>query len=94
MQSEHNSVHAGRPRLRELSLFTGIGGGVLGSRLLGWETVGYVEWNEYCQRVIKSRIADGLLDDAPIFGDIRSFIAEGHAEAYAGVVDVISGGFP
>ena len=40
--------------MRELSLFTGAGGGVLGSKLLGWETIGYVEWNDYCQRVLKT----------------------------------------
>jgi DNA (cytosine-5)-methyltransferase 1 len=59
----------------ELSLFSGSGGGLLGTKLLGFRHIGYVEWNEHCQRVIKQRIVDGLLDDAPIFGDIGSFIA-------------------
>ena len=40
---------------RELSLFTGAGGGLLGTRLLGWETIGYVEIDEYCQRVLRAR---------------------------------------
>ena len=78
----------------ELSLFSGAGGGLLASKLLEWRTVGYVEFNEYCQRVIAARIADGHLDPAPIFGDIRAFIADGYAASYSGMVDVVSGGFP
>ena len=50
--------------MRELSLFTGAGGGILGSKLLGWKTVGYVEWEDYPQRVLAQRIEDGLIDDA------------------------------
>jgi len=81
--------------VKELSLFSGVGGGLLASKyFLGWETIGYVEYEEYCQKVLKQRIADGLLDAAPIFGDIRAFISEGYAEAYKGMVDVITGGFP
>jgi DNA (cytosine-5)-methyltransferase 1 len=80
--------------LTELSLFSGAGGGLLASKLLGWRTVGYVEYNDYCQRVIKQRIEDGILDEAPIFGDIRAFISEGYASSYQGLVDVVSGGFP
>jgi DNA (cytosine-5)-methyltransferase 1 len=81
-------------RVRELSLFTGAGGGVLASKLLGWTTVGYVEINEYCQKVLRQRIADGILDAAPIFGDIRKFISEGYAASYQGMVDVLTAGFP
>ena len=81
--------------MRELSLFSGAGGGLLASKyFLGWETIGYVEYEEYCQKVLKQRIADGLLDAAPIFGDIRAFISEGYAEQYRGMVDVITAGFP
>jgi DNA (cytosine-5)-methyltransferase 1 len=80
--------------MRELSLFTGAGGGILGSKLLGWKTVGYVEFNDYCQRIIRQRIIDGIFDNAPIFGDIRAFISEGYAESYKGMVDIITGGFP
>jgi DNA (cytosine-5)-methyltransferase 1 len=80
--------------VRELSLFTGAGGGVLGSKLLGWETIGYVEWNDYCQRVLKQRIEDGIFDRAPIFGDIRAFLNEGYARSYSGMVDIITAGFP
>ena len=78
--------------MRELSLFSGAGGGLLGTKLLGWQTVGYVEFNEYCQKVLKQRILDGIFDEAPIFGDIREVRKE-ELEA-AGQIDVVSGGFP
>jgi DNA (cytosine-5)-methyltransferase 1 len=78
----------------ELSLFSGGGGGLLGSKLLGWRTIGYVEWEEYCQKTIRQRISDGILDDAPIYGDIETFIGDGYAERYRGVADVVTGGFP
>ncbi len=80
--------------MRELSLFTGSGGGLLGTHLLGWKPCGYVEWNEYCQRVIAARIKDGYLPVAPIFGDVREFVQSGAAEQYRGIADVVSAGFP
>lgn len=80
--------------MNELSLFTGAGGGLLGTKLLGFTHVGYVEYNEYCQRVIAQRIDDGLLDTAPIFGDISAFIDNGYAASYSGLVDVVTAGFP
>ena len=78
----------------ELSLFTGAGGGVLGSKILGWEAVGYVEWDKYCQKILAQRIQDGFLDEAPIFGDIDEFIKSGAAKKYEGFVDVVTAGFP
>jgi predicted DNA-binding protein YlxM (UPF0122 family) len=62
--------------MNELSLFSGAGGGLLGTMLLGFRPIGYVEWDDYCQRVIAARIRDGILPDAPIFGDIRSITKE------------------
>ena len=80
--------------MRELSLFTGAGGGLLGSHLLGWTPVGYVEYDDYCQQIIALRIADGILPEAPIFGDIKTFISEGYADSYSGLVDIVTAGFP
>jgi len=56
---------------RELSLFSGYGGFTLGLRLAGIRvrTVAYVEIEPYRQEIIKARIRDGFLDDAPIFPD-------------------------
>lgn len=80
--------------MNELSLFTGAGGGLLGTHLLGWNPIGYVEFNDYCQRVIRARIDDGILPNAPIFGDVRAFIDHGYAASYQGLVDCVTGGFP
>lgn len=80
--------------MRELSLFTGGGGGVWASKLLGHKVVGYVEIGEYQRKIIRQRIDDGYFDNAPIFSDIRKFISEGYAESYKGLVDLLSGGFP
>ena len=82
--------------MKYLSLFSGICGGDLWAQnFLKWKCLGYVEWEKYCCDVIKQRIKDGLLSDAPIFqGDIRRFNSEGYAKAYQGMVDVITAGFP
>jgi len=79
-----------------LSLFSGACGGDLAFQhlLTGFKCVGYVEIDDYCQRVIRQRQKDGLLDEAPIYGDIRTFISEGYAERYRGMVDLITGGDP
>jgi DNA (cytosine-5)-methyltransferase 1 len=77
-----------------LSLFSGAGGGDLAMQhLLGFKCKGYVEYEPYCQELIKQRIKDGLLHAAPIFGDIRDFNRE-YAECYQSMVDLITGGFP
>ena len=78
--------------LNELSLFSGYGGFNLGLRLanLNVKTVGYVEIEPFCQEIIKSRIKDGILDDAPIYSDIYAF----NGIDYTGLVDVITAGFP
>lgn len=80
--------------MQSLSLFTGAGGDLLGSILLGWRPVGYVEKDEYCQRIIAQRIRDGYLPNAPLFGDIRTFLGDGYAASYTGLVDIITAGFP
>ena len=80
--------------MNELSLFSGAGGGLLGTKLLGWRSVGYVENNTYCQKILAQRIKDGFLDKAPIFGDIDDFIESGASKKYKGYVDVVTAGFP
>lgn len=79
--------------ITELSLFTGMGGGIYGSIILGWKTIAYVEKDEYCQKIIKQRQLDGWFDAGEIYGDIKEFNKK-HAKQYAGKVDVITGGFP
>ena len=53
-------------------------------------TVCYVEIDDYCQRLIQQRIADGWLADAPIWDDLRSF----DGRPWRGLVDFVFGGIP
>jgi DNA (cytosine-5)-methyltransferase 1 len=76
--------------MRELALFAGAGGGILGGVLLGWRTVCAVEIDPFCRAVLLRRQAEGHLSTFPIWDDIRTF--DGHP--WRGHVDVISGGFP
>lgn len=85
-----------------LSLFTGIGGGELATQhLLGWRTVAYVERDPYCIDVLKARINDGWLHDAPIWTDVNTFsvtepLCAPFVHALRSVADalVITAGFP
>lgn len=77
--------------LRNLSLFSGVGGLEIAARLVGSiRTVCYVESDPYCQAVLMSRIRDGSLDDAPIWDDARTF----EGKHWKGRADIVSGGFP
>lgn len=71
--------------MRVLHLFAGAGGSHLAGELLGWESVGSVEINPFCQEVLKNRYPNEV-----IHGDICTF----DATPLAGDVDGICGGFP
>lgn len=71
--------------MTHLGLFEGIGGFSLAARWAGWTTPVMVEWNPYCQAVLKKNFPD-----ATIFSDIRNF----DGRPYAGQIDIITGGFP
>lgn len=74
--------------LNGLSLFSGIGGFELA--LSGWiEPVAYCEIDPFCQAILLSRMADGLLPRAPIWPDIRTLPVR-----ELPVIDCIYGGFP
>jgi DNA (cytosine-5)-methyltransferase 1 len=76
--------------MRELALFAGAGGGILGGKLLGWRTVCAVEWEPYPISVLVQRQNEGILPPFPIWDDVRTF----DGTAWRGFVDVVSGGFP
>ena len=76
--------------LRELALFAGAGGGILGGMLHGWRTVAAVEIEDYPRRVLLQRQADGILPRFPVWDDVCTF----DGTEWRGKVDVISGGFP
>jgi DNA (cytosine-5)-methyltransferase 1 len=76
--------------LRELALFAGAGGGILGGHLLGWRTVCAVERDPYAASVLCARQNDGFLPPFPIWDDVCTF----DGRPWKGRVDVVSGGFP
>ena len=76
--------------MRELHLFAGAGGGILGGMLLGHTTVGAVEIEPYCRRVLLQRQRDGILPKFPIWDDVCTF----DGKPWRGKVDVVCGGFP
>lgn len=77
-------------QFRELSLFTGAGGGLLAGKLLGWKCICAVEIDSYARGVLLSRQRDGCLEKFPIWDDIKTF----QGKPWRGSVDVVSGGFP
>ena len=76
--------------LRELALFAGAGGGILGGKLLGWRTICAVEWEPYPAAVLARRQDEGFLPPFPIWDDVQTF----DGKPWRGLVDVVSGGFP
>ena len=75
-----------------LSLCSGIGGMDLGLKRVvkGLRTVAYVEGEAFPTNVLVQKMAEGWLDSAPIYPDLRRF----SWEKYRGLVDFITGGFP
>jgi DNA (cytosine-5)-methyltransferase 1 len=77
--------------VNELALFTGAGGGLLASEMLGWKTVCAVELDWYCRCVLIQRQNDRFFrSNFPIWDDVRTF----DGRPWRGRIDVISGGFP
>jgi len=76
--------------IRELALFAGAGGGILGGELLGWRTVCAVEIIPFCARRLMQRQNEGHLPPFPIWDDVCTF----DGRDWNGLVDVVSGGFP
>jgi DNA (cytosine-5)-methyltransferase 1 len=74
--------------LNVLSLFAGIGGLELGLERAGMTTVGQVEIDEYCRRVLAKH-----WPDVPRHDDVRT-AAEWWLSTERPTVDVICGGFP
>ena len=83
-------AHNKRKQLRELHLFAGAGGGILGGMLCGHRTVCAVEIEKYPREVLLQRQRDGILPEFPIWDDVRTF----DGKPWRGKVDVVCGGFP
>jgi DNA (cytosine-5)-methyltransferase 1 len=67
------------------SLFSGIGGFDLAAEWVGWDNIFHCEYNPFAQKVLKHHFPNSKL-----YEDVRTF----DATAYAGRIDIISGGFP
>lgn len=76
--------------MRELSLFSGGGGGILASHLLGWELKGCAEWDEGARAILKARVEDGSIPDVTLHKDVQAL----DPTEYIGEVDIVTGGFP
>ena len=82
-------------------LFAGAGGGILGDKLLGFETVGAIEIEKYPREVLLARQKDGILPRFPIWDDVRTFRSDNpECSEYIGKLKevnkelAICGGFP
>src|SRR5882724_3055746 len=85
---EHHAVRILSRAMRELHLFAGAGGGILGGILLGHTCVCAVEIEPYCRKVLLQRQRDGILPKFPIWDDVRTF----DGKPWRGLVDVVCGG--
>ena len=77
---------------RTLSICSGYGGIELGLSAVipGIRTVCYVEREVEACEILGARIKDGVIDDAPIWTDLRTF----DATAWRGQIHLLTGGFP
>jgi len=67
------------------SLFSGIGGFDLAAEWMGWTNVFNCEWEEFPRQVLRHHFPK-----TKQYGDIKDF----DATAYAGRIDILTGGFP
>lgn len=72
-------------RRKHVGLFEGIGGFSLAARMVGWETVAWVEKEPFCQKILKKHFKN-----AKGFSDIKEF----DGRPWNGKADIVTGGFP
>lgn len=78
------------PHLDAIDICAGSGIGSAVWRTIGGRTSCYVEMDPYCQSILRNRIRDGVICDAPIWDDIWNF----PWDEWVGRVDVFFGGPP
>lgn len=76
--------------LNELALFAGVGGGILGGKLIGWNTCCAVELDAFREGILLTRQNESLLPIFPIWDDVSTF--DGYP--WRRIAQVVSGGFP
>lgn len=74
--------------MRVLSLFTGMGGFDLGFEMAGWEIVGQVEIDAYCNRLLGD-----IWPHVQRWKDIKT-VSGSDVKEKCGAIDVVCGGFP
>jgi len=67
------------------SLFSGIGGFDLAAEWMGWTNVFNCEWEEFPRKVLKHHFPNAIQHE-----DVKEL----NATAYAGRIDILTGGFP
>ena len=75
--------------MNHLSLFSGIGGLDLAAEWAGFKTVGFVEFNPFCQAVLRKH-----WPNVPIISDIREVTKKRLATDGIKDIKILSGGFP
>jgi len=80
--------------MKYLSICSGGGGGDYGMNLLHFQCLGFIENDESCQQLLAQRQLDGTFERCPIFRDIYTFVSDGYAASYQGMVDAVTAGFP
>jgi DNA (cytosine-5)-methyltransferase 1 len=78
-----------RVLLTHFSLFSGIGGIDLASEWAGFTTVGQVEIDDYCNKVLEKH-----WPDVPRWRDVRDVTRESVSARGIGRITLLSGGFP
>lgn len=76
--------------MNELALFAGRGGGLLASKLLGFDTRCAIEIRRDARELLFQRQRDRALDRFPIWDDVSTF----DGKPWRGKIDIITGGFP
>lgn len=71
--------------MKHLDLFSGIGGFALACKWLGIETIGFVEIDKFCQKVLRKNFPN-----VPIMEDIKDV----KEDTFPKPIDLITGGFP
>ena len=75
-----------------MAICAGVEGIELGLRLVEpeYRTVCYVEGELYTAAILRTRMEEALLDEAPIWDDVKTF----NGKSWRGKVDIITAGFP
>ena len=73
-----------------LDCFSGVGGGILASYLLGHNVVCAIEENRFCQQLLVSLQDSRAHYPFSIWSDIRTF----KGQPWVGCINLVQGGFP